>query len=108
RLYAARCLDSHRGRVKRAGCRSPACNSPTAKRWTIFAIAPRARHPVPARLSQAMAVFMTTKYVADLFSRGVVLQPHEAVAIAQQLIHPVDLPDSWPLEPPTGPPSIGN
>jgi hypothetical protein len=52
---------------------------------------------------------MTTAYVADLLNRGVVLQPHEAVAIAQQLINaPVGADDSASLDAPPGPPSVAN
>src|SRR6185295_18990297 len=44
--------------------------------------------------------------IAELLNHGVRLQSHEAVAIAQQLIHDVSAPVK--LQPPLGPPSISN
>jgi hypothetical protein len=52
---------------------------------------------------------MRTVYVADLLNRGVGLQPHEAVAIAQQLINaPVFAFERRWLETSPGPPSVDN
>jgi hypothetical protein len=52
---------------------------------------------------------MTTAYVADLLNCGVVLQPHEAVAIAQQLINApiVGFGRPW-RETSPGPPCVDN
>jgi WD40-like Beta Propeller Repeat len=44
--------------------------------------------------------------IAELLNHGVRLQSHEAVAIAQQLIHNISAPVK--LQPPLGPPSISN
>src|SRR5437773_5302905 len=44
--------------------------------------------------------------IAELLNHGVRLQSHEAVAIAQQLIHSISAPVR--LRPPLGPPSISN
>jgi hypothetical protein len=44
--------------------------------------------------------------IAELLNQGVRLQSHEAVAIAQQLIHNISV--AVELQPPLGPPSISN
>jgi len=51
----------------------------------------------------------TTLTVAEIQQAGVTIEPHEAVAIAQQLIDALrDRGGTCVLEPPYGPPSAGN
>lgn len=62
-----------------------------------------------AGLADVLRVPMTTAYVADLLNRGVALQPHEAVAIAQQLINaPLAAFGRQWLDTSPGPPSVDN